>query len=76
MHLNNIIFDGTSNKEPQPIESRIKYVIKMLEYLHPLVYPKPVINENRIKRNDPCFCGSSKKFKKCCMNKVKESEVE
>lgn len=21
------------------------------------------------KRNDPCTCGSGKKFKKCCMNK-------
>ncbi|WP_339236876.1 SEC-C metal-binding domain-containing protein [Oceanobacillus sp. FSL W7-1281] len=24
-----------------------------------------------IKRNDPCYCGSGKKFKKCCLNKVK-----
>ena len=21
-------------------------------------------------RNDQCFCGSGKKYKKCCMNKV------
>lgn len=21
-------------------------------------------------RNDPCFCGSGKKFKKCCLNKT------
>jgi len=27
-------------------------------------------NENTLKigRNDPCYCGSGKKFKKCCMN--------
>lgn len=23
-------------------------------------------NENKIGRNDPCHCGSGKKFKKCC----------
>jgi SEC-C motif/Protein of unknown function (DUF1186) len=26
-------------------------------------------NEVRIQRNDPCPCGSGKKFKKCCINK-------
>lgn len=24
---------------------------------------------SKIKRNDPCPCGSGKKYKKCCMNK-------
>jgi len=27
---------------------------------------KPIINENKVGRNDPCPCGSGKKFKKCC----------
>ncbi|WP_235988914.1 SEC-C metal-binding domain-containing protein [Aquibacillus kalidii] len=26
----------------------------------------PVVNERKIGRNDPCFCGSGKKYKKCC----------
>lgn len=26
----------------------------------------PVVNENKIGRNDPCPCGSEKKYKKCC----------
>nr|WP_053241426.1 SEC-C metal-binding domain-containing protein [Clostridium sp. DMHC 10] len=26
----------------------------------------PVRNENKIGRNDPCPCGSGKKYKKCC----------
>ena len=26
---------------------------------------EPVINENKIGRNDPCSCGSGKKYKKC-----------
>jgi SEC-C motif-containing protein len=27
---------------------------------------KPVVNDNKVGRNDPCSCGSGKKFKKCC----------
>lgn len=27
---------------------------------------KTVVNENKIGRNDPCPCGSGKKYKKCC----------
>jgi hypothetical protein len=26
----------------------------------------PVRNENKVGRNDPCICGSGKKYKKCC----------
>ena len=26
----------------------------------------PIVNESRIGRNDPCVCGSGKKYKKCC----------
>lgn len=28
--------------------------------------PSPVVNTLKISRNDPCHCGSGKKFKKCC----------
>jgi len=28
--------------------------------------PKPVKSDQKIGRNDPCPCGSGKKFKKCC----------
>ncbi len=28
--------------------------------------PKPVVNEAKLGRNDPCLCGSGKKYKKCC----------
>jgi preprotein translocase subunit SecA len=27
---------------------------------------KPVVREDKIGRNDPCPCGSGKKYKKCC----------
>lgn len=29
--------------------------------------PKPVKKEAKIGRNDPCICGSGKKYKKCCL---------
>jgi preprotein translocase subunit SecA len=30
---------------------------------------KMVVNENKVGRNDPCPCGSGKKYKKCCGSK-------
>jgi hypothetical protein len=34
--------------------------------------PQPVLREKkRVGRNDPCPCGSGKKFKNCCMNRDK-----
>ncbi len=29
----------------------------------------PIVNKETAKRNDPCPCGSGKKYKKCCMGK-------
>ena len=29
---------------------------------------KTIINDKKINRNDPCHCGSGKKYKKCCMS--------
>lgn len=29
--------------------------------------PEPILNRVKLGRNDPCFCGSGKKFKKCCL---------
>jgi len=72
MHINQIVFDGTNNTEPSS-----EQVIKVLKLLHPIAYPKysipkPIIRGQKLKRNDPCFCGSGKKFKKCCNNKEVE----
>jgi uncharacterized protein YecA (UPF0149 family) len=33
------------------------------------IIPKPIKAEAKVGRNDPCPCGSSKKFKKCCGRK-------
>jgi hypothetical protein len=37
--------------------------------------PKPVRASPQPGRNDPCPCGSGRKFKKCCLNKRKGSPV-
>lgn len=34
--------------------------------MNPLV---TVESEPKVERNDPCLCGSGKKYKKCCMNR-------
>jgi preprotein translocase subunit SecA len=35
--------------------------------------PKPLVKkEKKVGRNDPCPCGSGKKYKKCCGAKEKE----
>jgi len=31
---------------------------------------KTIVKENKVGRNDPCPCGSGKKYKKCCANKA------
>ncbi|NLM49555.1 MAG: preprotein translocase subunit SecA [Clostridiaceae bacterium] len=35
---------------------------------------KPVVNKQKVGRNDPCPCGSGKKYKKCCGLKSNENE--
>ncbi|WP_198000779.1 SEC-C metal-binding domain-containing protein [Gimesia fumaroli] len=36
----------------------------------PTYFPNTIVREEaRIGRNDPCPCGSGKKYKKCCLNK-------
>ena len=32
---------------------------------------KPIVNSNKIGRNELCSCGSGKKYKKCCLNNPK-----
>jgi predicted aspartyl protease len=33
-------------------------------------YLEPIRNENKVGRNDPCPCGSGKKYKKCCGSRI------
>ena len=37
---------------------------------------QPVRKERKVGPNDPCPCGSGKKYKKCCMQKDKTAGLE
>ncbi len=37
---------------------------------------KPVVKKKTVGRNDPCPCGSGKKYKKCCMKKDQEQLLQ
>ena len=45
--------DRASPPEPEPEEERVK----------------PIVAAQKVGRNDPCPCGSGKKYKKCCLGK-------
>ena len=43
----------------------------------PLMLPPPPARAPNLGRNDPCYCGSGRKYKKCCLARDEEShEVE
>ena len=29
--------------------------------------PKPIVTKKSIGRNEPCYCGSGKKYNRCCL---------
>lgn len=33
---------------------------------HSLPTKVPTLNKNKVRPNEPCYCGSNKKYKKCC----------
>ena len=39
------------------------------ENLRKIKQANQIIGTKKPKRNEPCVCGSGKKFKKCCLNK-------
>lgn len=58
------IFEKNDWKYIVEIERSKPEDITDLEIL--LNWPKPQEAEDKIGRNEPCSCGSGKKFKKCC----------
>jgi len=60
-------YEEQDGREPEPEEPRVKTKNK--------VNTKPV-GQSRVGKNDPCPCGSGKKYKKCCMKRGKDGEFE
>ena len=50
-----------------PMQEELAPVVKNITYGAPSEEPKTVVNtKDKVGRNDPCPCGSGKKYKKCC----------
>ncbi|NLD91651.1 MAG: hypothetical protein GX639_03170 [Fibrobacter sp.] len=47
-------------------EKMIQLYMRYKEMQGSIDRSKPVTSNARCGRNDPCYCGSGKKFKKCC----------
>jgi SWIM/SEC-C metal-binding protein len=58
------IFEENDWKYSIELESDKPEDVTQLELL--LNPPKTVIAEKKVGRNEPCPCGSGKKYKKCC----------
>lgn len=53
-------------KHPDLLEWKSVATGKEMQYQKATNKTVSVINENKVGRNDPCPCGSGKKYKKCC----------
>lgn len=69
-------YDRDFKKQIEESEKNIKTIVFQheMDHLNGILYfdriRKPIIVDNKIGRNDPCVCGSGKKYKKCCLKKV------
>ncbi len=43
----------------------LKYIMEKKEFFSRI---------SKLGRNDKCFCGSDKKFKKCCLKSIRENK--
>lgn len=48
--------------------------VPLVQFL-PALQVSVVAQDKKVGRNKPCFCGSGKKFKKCCGNKIVEVKI-
>lgn len=60
--------------------SRVRYIDDVIEEMYwwacfqeteeeniaPLAFDQPIVRPKKVGRNDPCPCGSGKRYKKCC----------
>lgn len=70
-------FPQLENLSPEEMEERFAAIRPAALALHDYwiaqpeaipAPPQPVVIEQKPGRNDPCFCGSGKKYKQCCLH--------
>lgn len=72
-----IVFGVLSNCDDQLIQGieYIEFDWHEDEEMERLIQSEPDFIPSKIPgRNDPCICGSSKKYKRCCLNKVEKTK--
>lgn len=60
---------GLRERPNSMAEELEEIILQNSEFLKDVQKTKPIIRDKKIGRNEPCPCGSGKKYKKCCMNK-------
>jgi len=60
------LIKGLQENTPPSPDITSRFLPAIIQAMH--------INVNGRKRNDPCPCGSGKKFKKCCIDKNKPED--
>ncbi|MHA7139636.1 SEC-C metal-binding domain-containing protein [Rossellomorea arthrocnemi] len=63
----NCVMNGIVHPKLHQWKSLIEEVEKHSLDEQPLLVTQPVQNGDKVGRNDPCPCGSGKKYKKCCL---------
>ncbi|TYS89420.1 hypothetical protein FZC88_14960 [Rossellomorea aquimaris] len=63
----NCVMNGIVHPKLTQWKSLIEEVEKHSLDEQPLLVTQPVQTEDKVGRNDPCPCGSGKKYKKCCL---------
>ena len=58
------------------IEDVIDYLSRFLCFEEIIIQKHKTNNKVKVGRNEPCPCGSGKKYKKCCLEKDEEKELE
>jgi len=56
----------TNEEQKKQHEKQYKNVTTSGPANEPSSKKEPILNKNKVGRNDPCPCGSGKKYKKCC----------
>ncbi len=63
-----------NNSKQANVETQDKPQMPKMNMPNSQAKTKPIVNAEKIGRNDPCPCGSGKKYKKCCGKKVLDEE--
>lgn len=62
------------NNNGPAIEQQSKPQMPQMNNPQPQSKTQPIVNAEKIGRNDPCPCGSGKKYKKCCGKNLMDDE--